>query len=115
MNGAPASTLLQPDPNRGVASFTSTSLPTEGGALLVKEARQKLHIRQYTAICQQDIVSTLQSLNMVKYWKGQHVICITAKVVEEHIRNSGIKSPPLLIDRNRLLWAPPSKKMKQKK
>ena len=23
---------------------------------------------------------------MVKYWKGQHVICVTPKLIEEHLR-----------------------------
>ena len=27
-----------------------------------------------------------QSLNLVKYWKGQHVICVTPKLIEEHLR-----------------------------
>ena len=34
-----------------------------------------------TSITQGDIISTLQSLNLVKYWKGQHVICVTPKLV----------------------------------
>ena len=33
-----------------------------------------------TSITQNDIITTLQSLNLVKYWKGQHVICVTPKV-----------------------------------
>merc|ERR1739844_365080 len=37
-----------------------------------------------TSITQTDIISTLQSLNLVKYWKGQHVICVTPKLIEEH-------------------------------
>ena len=29
--------------------------------------------------------STLHALNMVKYWKEQHIICVTGKIIEEHI------------------------------
>ena len=48
-------------------------------------------------------------MNMVKYWKGQHVICVTPKIVEEHIRSSQFKRPRLLVDNTALKWAPPKK------
>lgn len=59
-----------------------------------------------TSITQTDIISTLQSMNMVKYWKGQHVICVTPKLVEEHIRSNQFKRPRLTVDRSALRWAP---------
>lgn len=37
---------------------------------------------QMTAIKTEDIISTLQSLNLIKYWKGQHIISVTPKVIE---------------------------------
>ena len=40
----------------------------------------------------------LQSLNLVKYWKGQFVICVTAKLVEEHISSPEYKKPHLTVD-----------------
>ncbi|TNM97096.1 hypothetical protein fugu_015252 [Takifugu bimaculatus] len=58
----------------------------------------KLSYRSYcqmTSITQSDIISTLQSLNMVKYWKGQHVICVTPKLVEEHLKSAQYKKPPI--------------------
>jgi histone acetyltransferase MYST1 len=60
-----------------------------------------------TSITQTDIISTLQSMNMVKYWKGQHVICVTPKLVEEHIRSSQFKRPRLTVDGDQLNWTPP--------
>jgi histone acetyltransferase MYST1 len=33
-----------------------------------------------TAIKTEDIISTLQALNLIKYWKGQHIISVTPKV-----------------------------------
>jgi len=39
-----------------------------------------------SAIKTEDIISTLQSLNLIKYWKGQHVICVTPKLIEEHLK-----------------------------
>lgn len=68
---------------------------------------------QMTSISQTDIISTLQSMNMVKYWKGQHVICVTPKLVEEHIKSSQYKKPRLTVDTNSLRWgAPPRKNIK---
>ena len=58
---------------------------------------------------QPDIINTLQALNLVKYWKGQHVICVTPKLVEEHLKSSEYKKPTLMIDTNALRWAPPPK------
>jgi histone acetyltransferase MYST1 len=37
---------------------------------------------QMTAIKTEDIISTLQSLSLIKYWKGQHIISVTPKVIE---------------------------------
>jgi histone acetyltransferase MYST1 len=62
-----------------------------------------------TSITQTDIISTLQSMNMVKYWKGQHVICVTPKLVDEHIRSSQFKRPRLVVDTTALKWSPPKK------
>lgn len=55
---------------------------------------------QMTSITQSDIISTLQSLNMVKYWKGQHVICVTPKLVEEHLKSAQYKKPPITGNRS---------------
>ncbi|XP_014270370.1 histone acetyltransferase KAT8 [Halyomorpha halys] len=63
-------------------------------------------LSEMTSITQTDIISTLQSMNMVKYWKGQHVICVTPKLVEEHIRSAQFKRPRLSVDVSQLKWAP---------
>ncbi|KAL1117698.1 hypothetical protein AAG570_004013 [Ranatra chinensis] len=68
-------------------------------------------LSEMTSITQTDIISTLQSMNMVKYWKGQHVICVTPKLVEEHIRSAQFKRPRLTVDVNALLWQPPNRKI----
>ncbi|KAL6058153.1 Antigen peptide transporter 2 [Balamuthia mandrillaris] len=59
---------------------------------------------QMTAIKTEDIISTLQSLNLIKYWKGQHIISVTPKVIEEHLRLSGKKSTK--IDPEAIHWKP---------
>lgn len=57
-----------------------------------------------TSITQSDIISTLQSLNMVKYWKGQHVICVTPKIVEEHLKSPQFEKPKIIVDPGIIKW-----------
>ncbi|KAF6208070.1 hypothetical protein GE061_016520 [Apolygus lucorum] len=79
---------------------------------ILRDFRGSLSIKdlsEMTSISQTDIISTLQSMNMVKYWKGQHVICVTPKLVEEHIRSNQFKKPRLTFDPNALYWGPPKK------
>lgn len=79
---------------------------------ILKDFQGSLSIKtlsEITSITQGDIITTLQSLNLVKYWKGQHIICVTPKLLEEHIRSSEFKRPQLTIDPNALRWTPPKK------
>ncbi|XP_078061507.1 histone acetyltransferase KAT8 isoform X2 [Mustelus asterias] len=80
---------------------------------ILRDFRGTLSIKdlsQMTSITQNDIISTLQSLNMVKYWKGQHVICVTPKLVEEHLKSAQYKKPPIT-DSICLKWTPPKHKL----
>ena len=52
---------------------------------------------------------------MVKYWKGQYVVCVQPKQVEEHIRSAQYRPPTLLVDRDYLRWNPPAKRAKSNK
>ncbi|XP_022106004.1 histone acetyltransferase KAT8-like [Acanthaster planci] len=79
---------------------------------ILRDFKGTLSIRDLsnmTSIAQNDIITTLQSLNMVKYWKGQHVICVTPKLVEEHLKSAQYKRPRLTVDTSCLRWAPPRK------
>ena len=58
-----------------------------------------------SAIKTEDIISTLQSLNLIKYWKGQHVICVTPRLIEEHLRSQP-KKATVEIDPSLLRWTP---------
>eukprot|EP00013_Stygamoeba_regulata_P025216 CAMPEP_0177648654 /NCGR_PEP_ID=MMETSP0447-20121125/10941_1 /TAXON_ID=0 /ORGANISM="Stygamoeba regulata, Strain BSH-02190019" /LENGTH=441 /DNA_ID=CAMNT_0019151305 /DNA_START=90 /DNA_END=1415 /DNA_ORIENTATION=- len=61
-------------------------------------------ISNMTAIKTEDIISTLQSLNLIKYWKGQHIISVTPKVIEDHMKNKAQQT--VRIDPKFLHWAP---------
>jgi len=63
-------------------------------------------ISAMTAIKTEDIISTLQSLGLIKYWKGQHIISVTPKVIEEHLKHLSSKKGKR-IDPKALHWTPP--------
>lgn len=80
---------------------------------ILRDFRGTLSIKdlsEMTSITQADIISSLQSLNMVKYWKGQHVICVTQKHIEEHLKSQFFKRPRLPVDTAFLRWQPTKKK-----
>jgi len=75
--------------------------------ILDKLGRNSLSIKelsQETSIAQADIVLSLQSLNMVKYWKGQHVICVTPRVIQEHSLH--FPAPKLIVKSELVKWNP---------
>ena len=75
------------------------------GNLSVKDLSSMLMFREA------DIVSALQSLNLVKYWKGQHIISSSPKIVEEHLssfeKKSAIAGTRLEFNPEYLNWTAP--------
>jgi len=63
-----------------------------------------MDIAEITAIRQQDVISTLQRVNMIQYQKGQHVICAAPELLDRHIKEAG--NFRYLVDPNRLIWTP---------
>lgn len=73
-----------------------------GTTLSVKDISQEMAIHSY------DIVSTLQALGMMKYWKGKHIILKKQDVLDEYVervqrRGSLLKE----VDPSCLRWTPP--------
>lgn len=73
-----------------------------GTTLSVKDISQEMAIHSY------DIVSTLQALGMMKYWKGKHIILKKQDVLDEYVervkkRGSLLKE----VDPTCLRWNPP--------
>ena len=68
-----------------------------------------MDIANETGIRVEDITSTLHSLNLIKYWKGQHVLCISKKVVNSMIQQS---KKLRLCDPSCLHWEAPTDKEK---
>ena len=62
------------------------------------------------------MISTLQGLGLLKWWKGQHIIVATPRLIEEHLRVTVAISPQaaaLDIDPSRLNWVPLGRQMQQ--
>merc|ERR1719335_1242115 len=76
---------------------------------LLRQHRGNLSVKEISHIScirVEDIVSTLQTLGLIKYWKGQHVITASTKVVEEHLRSKQHR-PGLEIISGKIQWQPP--------
>lgn len=52
----------------------------------------------------------------MKYWKGQNVVCVIPKVIEEHLALAQNRAPKLLVHPRALSWErrPPSPKVIKK-
>lgn len=76
--------------------------------ILMESGKQETTIDDISAasaMTTTDILHTLQTLNMLKYYKGQHIICLTDAVVEKYNRMKAKKR--IRIDPSKLIWKPP--------
>lgn len=76
--------------------------------LLVESRKQDTTIEELsaqTAFTTADIMNTLQALNMLRYYRGQHIICLTHAAIERHERYK--KKKIHRIDPEKLKWKPP--------
>ncbi|MCP9265059.1 Histone acetyltransferase [Dirofilaria immitis] len=59
-----------------------------------------------SGVAEDDIISTLQTMQLIKYWKGDHVVRMTRRLVE-HCKSINMGRPPkLLLDPDLLRWWP---------
>lgn len=61
-------------------------------------------ICELTSIKKEDVVSTLQNLNLINYYKGQYIISINRETVANHI--SAMEKRKLRIEPKYLHWTP---------
>ncbi|XP_054741652.1 histone acetyltransferase KAT7 [Anastrepha obliqua] len=71
-----------------------------GSALSIKDVSQE------TAIYSYDIVSTLQALGMMKYWKGKHIVLKKQDVLDEYEKRVKQRGNFPKIDDSCLRWSP---------
>jgi len=48
----------------------------------------------------------LTSLNLLKYWKGQHIVSATPKIVEDHMKSFSSNSKLLSVNPEWMRWEP---------
>lgn len=58
-----------------------------------------------TAIKPDDIIDTLQFLGLIRYVKGQHVISVTPKLIEQHMKAQKGKVK-VFVDQTKIKWEP---------
>ncbi|KAG6476710.1 hypothetical protein ZIOFF_063014 [Zingiber officinale] len=74
---------------------------------ILKKHKGNISIKELsdmTAIKPDDILSTLQTLDLIQYRKGQHVICADPKVLDRHLKAAGRGG--LEVDVIKLIWTP---------
>ncbi|KAK9839708.1 hypothetical protein WJX81_007330 [Elliptochloris bilobata] len=97
-------------PERPLSDLGNVSYRGYWTRVLLKVLRERegaISIRELgdlTAIKTDDIISTLQFLNLIQYQKGQHVLCAAPDVLERHLRSAG--SPGLEVDPSKIVWTP---------
>jgi len=76
-------------------------LQTHRGAISIEQ------LSQLSAIRIDDVMSTLQALHLIKYWKGQHMLCISPKVLRDYVYfEQGPSCSEASFDPSRLQWTP---------
>ncbi|XP_017870145.1 PREDICTED: histone acetyltransferase Tip60 [Drosophila arizonae] len=61
-------------------------------------------ICECTSIKKEDVISTLQNLNLINYYKGQYIVCIGRETIEQHQR--AMQKRKIRIDSKCLHWTP---------
>ena len=61
-------------------------------------------LSEMSAIKVDDVITTLQRLNMLHYKKGQHVIYAPVELIQVRLQEAG--SPGLEVDPDLIMWVP---------
>ncbi|KAH1027769.1 histone acetyltransferase KAT5 [Dendroctonus ponderosae] len=61
-------------------------------------------ICELTSIKKEDVISTLQNLNLINYYKGQYIITLSKEIIQQHY--GAMQSRKIRIDSKSLHWTP---------
>ena len=61
-------------------------------------------ISERTALRTDDIVDTLQSLNLLRYHRGSYILHVSRSIIQDHLKNR--KHDTVKVDFSRLHWSP---------
>lgn len=59
---------------------------------------------EVTSIRKEDVVSTLQNLQLIQYYRGQYIICLTAEILDGHYKSMSKRKTR--IDPKCIKWIP---------
>ncbi|RYQ85210.1 hypothetical protein Ahy_B10g104713 [Arachis hypogaea] len=74
------------------------------GNISIKKVVFLQELSDMTAIKTEDILTTLQSLELIQYKKGQHLICADSKVLDRHLKVASRGG--LEVNVSKLIWTP---------
>jgi len=77
-------------------------LSKQKGTISIKE------LSDMTSFRPEDIIATLQALDLLKYFGGQHSVYVSPKMIEQYV-NKKDNSPP--VDPSKLKWTPHSERV----
>lgn len=61
-------------------------------------------ISELSSIKKEDVISTLQHLNLINYYKGQYIVTVTKEAMDSHEKSSAKRT--IRIDPKCLHWQP---------
>ena len=61
-------------------------------------------ICEQTSIKKDDVISTLQSMNLINYYKGQYILCLQKDLLDKHTKELAKRT--IRIDSRALHWTP---------
>ncbi len=61
-------------------------------------------ICEATAVKKEDVISTMQKLNLINYYKGQYILTLTKELVDKHKKENSKRK--IRIDARNLHWSP---------
>lgn len=61
-------------------------------------------ICELTSIKKDDVISTLQNLNLINYYKGQYIISVNQEIIQSHKKS--MEKRTIRIDPKCLHWTP---------
>ncbi|XP_078672814.1 histone acetyltransferase KAT7-like isoform X1 [Branchiostoma floridae x Branchiostoma belcheri] len=103
-------------PERPLSDLGLISYRSYWKGVLLKYLHEHKHDREIsikdlsteTGVNPYDIVSTLQAMSMLKYWKGKHIVLKRQDLIDEYLKKQASKPPDhKAIDPNSLKWTPP--------
>jgi len=82
----------------GLIQFMDEPAPEKPPSLTIMELCDRLCMKK------EDVISTLQHLSLIHYYKGQYVICLNNEILEQHRKSMSRKK--VRIDGKFLRWQP---------